>query len=63
MIKLEKTTAYTVAEVAEMLHKTPQTIRHYITTGELKAKKVGRPYYITEKALERFIAGEPTEEV
>ena len=61
MIKLENTTAYTVQEVAEMLHKTPQTIRYYIKTGELKAKQVGRPYYITEKALEEFITGETVE--
>lgn len=61
MIKLENTTAYTVQEVAEMLHKTPTTIRKYIRTGELKAKQVGRPYYITEKALEAFIAGDPVE--
>jgi len=61
MIKLENTTAYTVKEAAEILHKTPQTIRYYITTGELKAKKVGRPYYITEKALEEFITGEKTQ--
>lgn len=61
MIKLEKTTAYTVQEVAEILHKTPTTVRKYIKTGELKAKQVGRPYYITEKALEEFIAGETTE--
>ncbi len=58
MIKLERTTAYTVQEVAEMLKKTPTTIRHYITTGALKAQKVGRPYYITDKALEEFITGE-----
>ena len=58
MIKLEKTTAYTVKEAAELLNKTPQSIRYYIKTGELKAKKVGRPYYITEKALEEFVTGE-----
>ncbi len=58
MIKLENTTAYTVAEVAEMLHKNRDTILRYIHNGELKAKKVGRPFYITERALEEFITGE-----
>ena len=59
MVKLETTTAYTVQEVAEMLKKTPTTIRKYIKTGELKAKKVGSPWYITDKALAEFISGEP----
>jgi len=57
MIKLENTTAYTVAEVAEILHKNRDTVLRYIHKGELKAKKVGRPFYITEKALEVFITG------
>ena len=61
MIKLENTTAYTVKEVAEILHKTPTTVRGYIKSGELKAKKVGRPWYVTEKALEEFIGGDPIE--
>ena len=61
MIKLENTTAYTVQEVAEILHKTPTTVREYIKRGDLKAKRVGRPWYITEKALEEFISPETTE--
>lgn len=61
MIKLENTTAYTVTEVAEMLNKTRDTVLRYIHNGELKAKKVGRPYYITDRALEEFITGETTE--
>ncbi len=61
MVKLERTTAYTVDEVAEMLKKTPSTVRRYIALGMLKAQKVGRPYYITDKALEEFITGEKPE--
>ena len=62
MIKLENTTAYTVDEVAKIIHKSPQTVRHYIHTGELKGKKIGRPWYVTEKALEEFITVQPNEE-
>lgn len=58
MIKLETTTAYTVEEVAEILHRNADTVRRYIKKGELKAKKVGRPYYITDRALDEFISGE-----
>ena len=61
MIKLENTTAYTVQEVAEILHKTPTTVRKYIKDGELRAKQVGRPWYITERALEEFLGGDPIE--
>ncbi len=60
MIKLETTTAYTVQEVAEILHKRPATVRVYINNGLLKARKVGKPWYITERALEEFINGKPT---
>lgn len=61
MIKLENTTAYTVQEVAEKLNRNKDTVLRYIHNGELKAKKVGRPYYITDKALEEFITGEKPE--
>ena len=61
MIKLETTTAYTPAEVAEMLHKTPNTIRRYIKEGFLKAQKVGRTWYITDKTLTEFVTGEKIE--
>ena len=37
MIKLETTTAYTVKEAAEMLHRSVGTVRNYIRSGELKA--------------------------
>ena len=61
MIKLETTTAYTVKEVAEIMHKTRDTVLRYIHTGQLKAQKVGRPYYITDRALTEFITGEKPE--
>lgn len=61
MIKLETTTAYTVDEVAEIIHKTRDTVLRYIHSGKLKAQKVGRPYYVTETALTEFITGEKPE--
>ena len=61
MIKLETTTAYTVDEVAEKIHKTRDTVLRYIHNGELKAQRVGRPYYITEQSLTEFITGEKPE--
>lgn len=58
MIKLETTTAYTVEEVSQIIHKNCDTVRRYIKNGQLKAQKVGRPYYITERDLTEFITGE-----
>lgn len=58
MIRLEKTVAYTVEEAAEILHQSLATVRGYIHSGEVKAKKIGRRYYITDSELEKFVSGE-----
>ena len=57
MVKLETTTAYTVEEVAEMLHKHKTTVLRYIHNGDLRAQKVGGSYYITERELLDAFAG------
>lgn len=56
MIELKRVTAYTVQEAAEVLHLSPATIRRYIKSGTIKAKKVGAKWYITDKILEEVIA-------
>lgn len=58
MVKLETTTAYTVQEVAERIHRTPVTVRNYIREGRLRAQKVGNTWYITEETLTELITGE-----
>lgn len=58
MIKLETTTAYDLGEAAEILHRNKDTVRRYIKSGNLKAQKVGRSLYITERALTEFVTGE-----
>lgn len=58
MIKLEKTTAYDVDEVAEKLNLKPSTIRRYVHNGRIKAQKVGRKYYVTEETLSEFLNGD-----
>lgn len=62
MIKLENTVAYTLEEAAEMLNRAITTVRRYVKTGQLRAHKVGRTYYITEKTLTEFITGEKPQE-
>ncbi len=61
MIKLETTTAYTVAEVAQMLNRSGDLVRKYIRSGKLKAQKVGNTWYITDRTLTELITGEKPE--
>jgi|TARA_B100001971_G_C18100220_1_gene488401 excisionase family DNA binding protein len=42
---------FTVEEVAEMMNLHVLTVRSYIKDGKLKAKKVGKRYWITEADL------------
>ena len=46
---------YTVSEVQDILKVSVRTIRAYISTGKLKASKVGRSYVIKREDLEQFI--------
>jgi excisionase family DNA binding protein len=50
----KETIFYTVAEVAQKLRVTPQTVRSYIRTGRLKSTRVGRPHLISSAALGEF---------
>lgn len=62
MIKIENTTAYTPAEVAKIIGRNADTVRRYIRSGDLKAQKIGRTWYVTEKTLLKFVTGETPEE-
>ena len=42
---------YTTAEIAEMLHVTPGTVRRKIASGELKAITLGKMLYVLESEL------------
>lgn len=45
---------YTLTEVAEYLIVSNRTIWNYISSGKLKAFKVGNSYRVTKEALEEF---------
>lgn len=45
---------YTIPEVAEALDVTPQTVRTYVKEGKIKAQRIGKPYFITERNLREF---------
>jgi len=46
---------YTVREVAELLSKSPSTVRNYIYDKKLGAVQIGRNYLIPEKELLEFL--------
>jgi excisionase family DNA binding protein len=47
---------YTIPEVANALHVTPQTVRAYIKRGELRSQRIGKPIFITESNLREFLS-------
>ena len=46
---------YTVKEVAEILSKSPSTIRNYIYDKKLGAVQIGREHLIPEKEIKEFL--------
>lgn len=49
---------FTVQQVANKLNMHVQTIREYIKRGDIKARKIGRKYIITQEDLNSFIIGD-----
>jgi excisionase family DNA binding protein len=47
-------TTYTVDQVAELVDRTPVTVRRWIRAGHIKAARIGREYRISEAELERW---------
>jgi excisionase family DNA binding protein len=47
---------YTVQEAADMLQVTPQTIRVWIKQKRLKAGRLGRPFFVSQKAIDQFLS-------
>ncbi len=57
-VVIENIKFYRIPEVADALGVTPQTVRQYIKTGRLKAKRIGRPLLITENNIKEFLGAE-----
>lgn len=60
MIELKRITAYTVKEAAEILGVVPATVYRLIKRGDLRAQEIASKYYVTDKTLEEYVAGEKT---
>jgi excisionase family DNA binding protein len=49
---------YTVEQVASYFGRSPRTIRLWITTGKLPARKVGKSYLVTQDAVSDLVQPE-----
>lgn len=58
---LSDLTLYTVSELTGTLGVSAQTIKRYIKSGKLPARKIGGKWKITRGDLERFISGDTAE--
>jgi len=50
-----KIPVYDLKDLSKKLKISIRTLREYVKSGELKAKKVGRAYYVTESNLMAFL--------
>ena len=49
---------YTLVDVEKKLGISIRTLREYAKTGKLKAKKIGRQYFVSERNLMAFVETE-----
>ena len=52
---LNETPVYDLKALSRKLNIGIRTLREYIKRGELRAKKIGKAYYVTEPNLIRFL--------
>ncbi len=53
--KEQQEQVYTVAEVARILKLSEQIVRQLVLSGELRSKKIGRQYRITQVMLDEYL--------
>lgn len=53
--KEQQEQVYTVEEVARLLKLSVQTVRTLVLSGELRSKKIGRQYRITQTMLDEYL--------
>jgi excisionase family DNA binding protein len=49
---------YDLKDLSKKLKISIRTLREYVKAGKLKAKKIGRAYYVTEQSLMAFLDSE-----
>ncbi len=51
-----ETSVYNLKNLSKKLDISIRTLREYVRHGDLRAKKIGRAYYVTEPNLMAFIS-------
>jgi predicted site-specific integrase-resolvase len=52
---MNETPVYNLKDLSKKLKMSVRTLREYVKSGELKAKKIGKAYYVTEPNLLAFL--------
>ena len=52
---LNETPVYNLKDLSKKMNIGIRTLREYIKRGDLKAKKIGKAYYVTERNLLSFL--------
>jgi len=55
---MTETPIYDLKDLSKKLKISVRTLRTYVQAGELKAKKIGKAYYVTEPNLMEFLGPE-----
>lgn len=46
---------FTISEVARLLKVSEQVVRQLVTSGELRSKRVGKQYRVTQAMLDEYL--------
>ena len=60
MIEVDDFKAFDAHEVAETLCLKYRTVPRYIQAGKIRARKIGKKYFVTEKDVKAFILSQET---
>ena len=55
---MNETLVYNLKDLSKKLKISIRTLREYCKRGDLKAKKIGKAYYVTEPNLLAFLSSE-----
>ena len=60
MIHVDDFKAFDANEVAKMLDMKYRTVTRYIQAGKIRARKIGKKYFVTEQDIKAFILAQST---
>ncbi|MBA18121.1 MAG: hypothetical protein CMO70_00185 [Verrucomicrobiales bacterium] len=60
MIHVDDFKAFDANEVAKMLDMKYRTVTRYIQAGKIRARKIGKKYFVTDQDVKAFILAQST---